>query len=156
MEKKKTIFDYMSQVLIIYGITILILNVFCMIFGEDAKEMSTMFALGKQGLPININLQFFLIAILVVVCRFVLFTDFIIKNMSLIMRTVLMYVSMIGIVVIFNFIFGWFPSDVWLGWVCFIICFAVCAGVSTTISYIKDKQENDKMQRALEKWKQEK
>ena len=37
MEERKTVFDYMGQILMIFGFTILILLVFSLLFGESAK-----------------------------------------------------------------------------------------------------------------------
>ena len=34
MDKKNGLLDYLSQVFMNFGITVVILNVFCMIFGE--------------------------------------------------------------------------------------------------------------------------
>ena len=73
MEKKRTIFDYLGQVLMIFGITILILNVFCVVFGENAKEISTMFAMGSDGISVSTSFQFLLVSIIVVVLRFLFF-----------------------------------------------------------------------------------
>ena len=33
MEKKKTVFDYLAQVLIVFGFTMLVMNIFCLAFG---------------------------------------------------------------------------------------------------------------------------
>ena len=38
MEERKTLFDYMGQVFMIFGITMLILSFLDMIFGDNAKE----------------------------------------------------------------------------------------------------------------------
>lgn len=156
MEKKKTIFDYVGQVLMIYGITILILNVFCVVFGENAKEVSTLFAMGSNGVSVSASFQFLLVSIVVVALRFLLFTDSIIKNMSLPVRTGSMYVAIILIILIMNWLFGWFPADMWQAWLGFILSFVVCSVVSTITVLVKDKLENDKMQDALNKFKQEK
>lgn len=156
MEKKKTIFDYVGQVIVIFGITTLILNVFCILFGESAKEISTLFTMGSNGISVSTSFQFLLVSIIVVALRFWLFTDNIIKNMSLPVRTGSMYVAIILTILIMNWLFGWFPTDMWQAWLGFILSFAVCSVVSTITVLVKDKLENDKMQDALNKFKQEK
>lgn len=60
MEKKKTVFDYLAQVFTTFGFTMLVMNIFCLIFGDSAKEFSAMYELGSQGIPVNIAFQFFL------------------------------------------------------------------------------------------------
>lgn len=154
MEKKKTIFDYVGQVIVIFGITTLILNVFCILFGESAKEISTLFTMGSNGISVSTSFQFLLVSIIVVALRFLLFTDNIIKNMSLPVRTGSMYVAIILTILIMNWLFGWFPTDMWQAWLGFILSFAVCSVVSTITVLVKDKLENDKMQDALNKFKQ--
>ena len=156
MEKKRTIFDYLGQVLMIFGITILILNVFCVVFGENAKEISTMFAMGSDGISVSTSFQFLLVSIIVVVLRFLFFTDSIIKNMLLPVRTGSMYVAIISVILVMNWVFGWFPADMWQAWLGFVLSFIVCSVVSTITVLVKDKLENEKMQDALNKYKQEK
>ena len=58
MEENKTIFDYLAQVLIVFGFTMLTISIFCLAFGESAKEFSAMFALGSKGIPVEIAFQF--------------------------------------------------------------------------------------------------
>ncbi len=156
MEKEKTIFDYLGQVLTIFGATMIILHIFSMLFGESAKEISTLFALGNEGLATETALQFLLVSVLVVIYRVIFFTDKVIKYMSVTVRTGLMYGVIICTIVIMNIIFGWFPADMWEAWLGFIVSFGVCSAVSTLTVLIKDKMENDKMQDALERLKQEK
>lgn len=45
MEERKTIFDYLGEVFLIYGIMTVIMNIFCVWIGEEAKELSSMFSL---------------------------------------------------------------------------------------------------------------
>ena len=40
MEEKKTIFDYLAQTMLLFGVTVLILNLFCLVFGNSAKDVS--------------------------------------------------------------------------------------------------------------------
>lgn len=156
MEKEKTIFDYLGQILMIFGVTMIILYLFSIVFGESAKELSTLFALGNEGLTTATALQFLLVSTLIVTYRFIFFTDKVIKNMSVPVRTGIMYSVIIGTMIVMNMIFGWFPEDMWQAWVGFLISFAICSGISTFVAVRKDQSENDKLQKALERLKQEK
>ena len=155
MEERKTIFDYIGQVLIIFGITICILNVFCVLFGEDAKEYSTMFSLGKEGLAVSTMLQFLLVSACTVANNFLFFTETFIKNMTVPVRTVCMVVVEVAVMAVFIIVFGWFPTDMWLPWVMFIICFAICFVLSLAFTVIKTRVENRKMEEALKRLKSE-
>ena len=65
MDKKNGLLDYLAQVFMNFGITVVILNVFCMIFGEEAQTMSTLFQLGGDGLAVATMMQFLLIILLI-------------------------------------------------------------------------------------------
>ena len=95
MEDRKTIFDYLAQVLMIFGFAMLTLNIFCVAFGDAARDISAMFALGNRGVPTEIAFQFLCISALVTAIRFLFFTDTFIKQMSLWLRTVCMLTAVI-------------------------------------------------------------
>lgn len=153
MKKKETIFDYLMQIFMIYGFTILCICIFCMLFGQEAKEYSTLFALGSQGLSIETMLQFFLLSIIITTLKHVLFTDGLIKNISLVARVIIMFGMIIVTMILFVILFGWFPINMWKPWIMFLVCFFVCAVISTILSYTKEKLENKKMEEALNKLK---
>lgn len=155
MEDGKTIFDYIGQVFIIFGITIGILNVFCLLFGEDAQEYSNMFSLGKEGIAIDTMLQFLLVSICTVSLRVLFFTEILIKNMTVPFRTVAMLASEIAVIILFIIVCGWFPTDFWIAWMMFFLCFGVCFIVSLTVSVLKERMENKQMEEALERLKQQ-
>lgn len=155
MKNKETIFDYIGQIFLIFGFTIVCLNIFCVLFGEDAREYSTIFSLGKEGLGVSTMLQFLLASTAIVTLRFLFFTDRIIKNVSVAIRTAGMFISIILIMMMFIAGFRWFPVDMWRSWTMFFICFGISAGVSTAVSVLKEKMENKKMEDALQRLKKE-
>ena len=155
MEEKKTIFDYLGQVFLLYGIMTLMMNIFCVLFGEPAKEISAMFALGSEGLSVEIMMQYFIIAIFVTFSRFLFFTDIVIKKMPVPLRTLLMVISVIGMTAFFIVKYGWFPSGMPEPWIMFILCFSICFGTSLLVMALKEKAENTKMEEALKRIKEE-
>lgn len=150
MNKKNTILDFFSHVLIIFGITVTCLIVFIALFGEDAKGVSTIFQLGNNGIAIATLLQYLLLAVIITALRVLFFTDTFIKNASIAVRTIAMFVSIVFAIVVFAAVFGWFPVHMWQAWLAFLICFAVCTAISIVISSIKEKSDNEKLQAALE------
>lgn len=132
------------------------MNLFCVVFGEGAKDYSSMFSLGSNGLSVSTTLQFLLVSIIIVVLRFVCFSDKIIKQLSVAFRMILVFVSVFTTIVVFIFIFNWFPVDQWQPWVRFLICFGVSVGISTVVGITREKMENSKMDEALKRFKQEK
>lgn len=150
MLKKNTIFDYLTQVCVIWGVSTLSCCLFCFLFGESAKGLSTIFELGNAGLSVATLLEFLGLAIIITGLRWIFFTDVLIKEMSILWRTILMLVTVILAVIVFSYLFGWFPMNQLLPWVMFLICFFVCAFISVIVSVLKEKNDK-KMQDALER-----
>lgn len=155
MEEKKTLFAYLAQVFVIFGFSILVLNIFCLMFGNSAQEISTMFALGSRGIPAGICFQFLCISVLVVAARFVFFTDTLIRNMPIWLRTICMLATVIVVIVAFTITFRWFPADMWQSWAMFLLCFGISFLSSCFVMAIKEKMENRKMANALQKLKEQ-
>ncbi len=155
MENKPTILKYLSKVFMIYGITTVILNIFTLIFGDKAKEMSTIFSFGGNALGVKTSMEFLLATIILVSIENLFMTDAVIKKMKMPVRICLMFVSIFAVVTLFVAIFAWFPTDMALPWILFIICFAVCSAVSTLVSAISERQENKKLEDALKRYKGE-
>lgn len=154
MEEKKTIFDYLAQVITIFGFTMLILNIFCLAFGNSAKNSSTMFELGNQGVPVKIAFQFLCVSALLTGVRFVFFTDVIIKKMPIWLRTICMLIFAVTIIAIFIVIFHWFPINMWQPWAMFLICFGLSFLGSYFVIIVKEKVENKRMEQALRRLKE--
>ena len=152
MNQKKSILDFLSHVFIIFGITVVCLIVLVFMFGKDAENVSTIFQMKDGGIAIATLLQYLLLSVIITVLRMVFFTDAFIKNASIAVRTVGMFVVIIITIAAFAAIFGWFPVGMWQAWFAFFVCFAICAAISIVISATKEKIDNRKLQDALEKF----
>ncbi len=155
MIKKNTIFDFMINVMVVFAISIISICLFTFLFGKEAEEVSSMFALEEKGIPLSTVVQFFVLAFMITTMRWIFFTDKIIKTLSLTLRIIFMFVMVIILIAVFAAIFQWFPVNMVKPWIMFFICFAVCATVSVIISSFKEKKENEKLQEALELLKRE-
>lgn len=155
MEERKTVFDYIGQIFGIFGMTITILNVFSQLFGAEAKGYSAMFSLGAEGLSFPVMMQFLLVSALVVVERYLFFTDAIIKRLSMPLRTAGMVITVLLSIGVCIVAFDWFPVDFWQAWAMFFLCFGVCFCLSVAIMSLRERAENRKMEKALERLKRE-
>lgn len=155
MEKKISLLKYLAQVFMIYGITTGILNIFCIIFGTSAMELSTIFSLGKAGVGVGTSFQFLLVAAVVVGLKFLFTTDILIKKIPLAARIIALFASVFAVIVAFIIVFDWFPADMPIAWIMFIVCFAVSCAASTLISVLFEKQENRRLEEALRRFKEE-
>lgn len=154
MDKKTTIFGYLSEVFKFYGITIALLNMFVFLFGEDAQTVSPIFAFGNKGLDIMTMMEFLAVIALNIALRMIFMTDMIIKKMPLAARIILMFTGILAVTVGFIFAFGWFPTAEILSWVLFVICFVLSCGISTLIAILAEKQENKLLEDALKRLKE--
>lgn len=155
MIKKNTIFDFLTYSMVIWGISILSLCLLSVLFGEDAQGYSTIFELGDAGISISTLMQFLGLAFVNAGCRWIFFTDVLIKKLSIMLRSVFMFGCIILSVGISAAVFQWFPVNRVIPWIMFFVSFAVCSVIGVMVSVIKEKNENRKMQEALERLKQE-
>ncbi len=155
MIKKNTIFDFMINVMVVFAISIISICLFTFLFGKEAVEVSSIFALEEKGIPLSTVVQFLVLAFIITMMRWIFFTDKIIKTLSLTLRIISMFVMVIIMIGVFAAIFQWFPVNMVKPWIMFFICFVICATASVIISSLKEKKENEKLQEALELLKQE-
>ncbi|MEH2942924.1 hypothetical protein VSQ32_08625 [Lachnospiraceae bacterium KK002] len=153
MEERKTIFDYLAQALTVFGFAMAVLNVFCLLFGESAKEVSAMFALGRKGIPAEIVFQFAAVSVLITVFRFVFFTDVFIRNMKVWLRAVCMLALVVMTIAVFAVTFQWFPANLWQPWAMFFLCFGLSVSGSYGVMSVKEKTENRRLEDALKRLK---
>ncbi len=160
MEEKKNIFDFAGMVFIIFGFCMMCMLLFTVIFGEEAKEVSKMFALGKKGVPVELMAQFFTLAVLITLARYIIFSDVLIKRGSIAVRTAGMFLTIIISCACFIFAFQWFPVNLWNAWAGFFICFGISSVISVMIMLLREKMENRKMEEGLKRlrkqWEEEK
>ena len=155
MDNKPTILDYLTQVFMIFGIAVFTLNIFCLLFGDSAREISAIFTLGSAGLTVTTMLQFLLAIGITILFRFIFMTDIIIKKMPLAARIITMFAAAFLNIMAFVILCGWFPVDNLMAWIMFLISFAISCAVSTAVSLFKEKTENRKLAEALNKLKEE-
>lgn len=155
MDKSFSVLKYLSQVFTIYGITSGLLNIFCILFGKSAYGFSTIFSLGNSGISVATSFQFLLAVSLIVGLKFIFMTDILIKKMPLAARIIVMFAGAFATMIVFIFAFGWFPADMPIAWIMFIVCFIISCAVSTLISVLAEKQENRRLEEALKRYKEE-
>ena len=149
MERRGTIFDFIAQVFCIFGFTMLVLNFFCLFFGESAKDYSAIFALGAGGIPVTVAAEYFLLSILISAARLLFFTDMVIRRMAIWLRTACMLGAVLLMIAAFILLFDWFPVDQWEPWAMFLLCFLLSFLGSLLVMSLKERQENRQLEEAL-------
>lgn len=155
MDKNFSVLKFLAQVFMIYGITTCLLNVFCVLFGISAHGISTIFSLGNEGVGVATSFEFLLAVTAIVGLRAIFLTDIVIKKMPLAARIIAMFAGAFAIMIVFIFLFGWFPADIPLAWIMFIVCFVISCTAGTLISVLAEKQENRRLEEALKRYKEE-
>lgn len=155
MDKNFSVLKFFSQVFTLYGVTTGLLNIFCFLFGTSAYGFSSIFSLGNAGVGISTSFQFLLAVSVITSLRFVFMTNTLIKKMSLAARTVAMFAGAFTTIIIFIFLFDWFPADMPIAWIMFIICFIISCAASTVISILAERHENRRLEEALKRYKEE-
>ena len=155
MEQNKTIFNYIGQFFATYGIIVTIFIVFTCLIGENAKNVSSLYSLGSQGLSLDTLLQLLALAGIITLAQVTFLTDYWIKNMNMILRNVMFFVTICVVIGTFTAIFMWFPVNNIMAWVSFAISFTICTVISVFISKLHENAENKKMEQALAKIKKQ-
>lgn len=155
MDRNFSPLKYLAQVFMIYGITTGLLNIFCIMFGKSAHGLSTIFSLGTEGVGVATSFQFLLAVSVIVGLRVIFTTDLLIKKMPLAARIVALFAGAFATILVFIFVFDWFPADMPIAWIMFIVCFVISCAASTLISVLAEKQENRKLEEALKRYKEE-
>ena len=98
-------------------------------------------------------IQLLLLAVIITAAQNVFLSDILIKNMALIVRNILFFVTVMIALAVFVILFGWFPVNEAGAWIGFLISFAVCTTVSAVFMRLEERAENKKMQEALNRLK---
>jgi len=155
MEDRKTIFNYLGEVLIIFAITIISTLVFAKFFGEAAKEISTMYQLGSEGLAGETMIQLLGISAIIIGLKYLLTESRLTAKIALFIRIAMMLAAIAGAVAFFAWLFDWFPINMWKPWISFFVTFIVYFAVSYWAMWVKTGLENKKLEQALKKYQEE-
>lgn len=142
MEEKKHVLDYAAQTLVIFGITLLVISLICYFYGDAAKSYSSMFVLGSAGIPLKTILQYLLSSACITGLRILFFTDKIIRKLSIAKRMVAMLLSIVCLIGLLAYLFGWFPVNNPKCWAAFFISFGICFLISISVSALKESMDN--------------
>ena len=153
MDDNKNIFDYIKQLFTSFGIVVLLFIVINLIIGDEAGSVSSLFALGAKGLSTATLLQLLILVLIITAAQNIFLSDLVIKNMALVVRSILFFATIMAAITIFAVVFGWFPLNNVAAWIGFIVSFAVCSIISSVIMRLEENAENKKMQEALNRLK---
>ena len=152
-DKLLVLYKLITQILVIFSVTLLFITFIGILAGESAREYSTMFSLGNKGIAFDTVLQVLLSSIVVSLINQIFFSEKLFKNMMTIWKSILMIISIIVAIVIFVICFEWFPINLIEAWIAFFVSFGGFFLVSTVIMVTKTKREAKKYDELLESYK---
>lgn len=153
MDHRRTLLDYLGMLMTLFGVCVLILGILTVAVGDEARAVSSMFALGSAGIPIPVLFQYLVLLAIICSLRLVFFSDRIMRHMSTGPRVLCMGASCVGLTAIFVAAFGWFPTDMWQPWAMMLVCFGVCFASAAAITRLKEKSDTRRLQDALRRLK---
>ena len=152
-DKLLDIYKFITQVLVIFSVTLLFITFNGIFLGEAAKGYSTMFRLGNKGIAFDTILQVLLSSIVISIINYVFFSEKIFKNMMTLWKSILMIISIVVAIVIFIICFEWFQINLVEAWIGFFVSFGGFFLVSTAIMVTKTKREARKYDELLVSYK---
>ena len=152
IEEKKTIFSYIGQALATYGTLVFIFSAFSMLLGDKVGDYSSLFALGSKGMTMPTLIQLFFLAIALTVIQVAFLTDVWISNITMLLRKIFFFLTVLAVLIFMIIVFKWFPVDDPIAWIGFFGCFIVSMTISTIYTKLWEKEENKRMQEALDKY----
>ena len=153
-QPKNPVLSFLSQILFGFGFAIATISIIGFMLGNEARDVSTMYRLGGEGLPYGTMLQFFLCVATLQILRIVIFSKAIFKEMLLLWRAVLMIAAGMLTAGAFAVGFGWIPIDRGSAWLSFILSYGICTGVGTAIMLITTKRKDKQYNKLLSQYKE--
>lgn len=149
----KTIQKIIDETLITFGVLTVIFATLTFFVGEDAKSASSLFERGHLAIPVKSVFQFFILSFLIAISKNAMYSNYMIKKLSRMLRQIILFVLCFILLVIMILLCGWFSVNSKLPWLltslAFVLSFS-CSIISTTLL---EKKEDESMNSALEKFK---
>jgi hypothetical protein len=118
-----------------------------------AQEISTIFALGRVGLPYNSILQITALSFILALCSLLLFSERLNLKMRFLTRFTLLLLVTFLATSIFVIIFKWFPVNNLLAWLLFALSFIACNVIVVPLTLLYLKKEGEKYNNMLANYK---
>ncbi|MBP5451416.1 MAG: hypothetical protein J6Y16_04180 [Treponema sp.] len=139
---------FIEKLLSTFAVIIMVFMILAFFIGDGAKEKSSLFSLGNQGLSLSTLIQLFALSLAVCLLNVIFLTDTFLKNMGVVLRYVLFFILTMAVLASFSIMFHWIPNKIkyWLG---VFVCFLVSTITSIFVSKLLSKREDEKLNSAL-------
>ncbi len=154
-QKNNAILSFLTQTLVLFAIDILLLILFATLFGEGARNASTMYQFGSKGLATSTMLQFLLSAATISLFQRFFFSEKIFKQLLVILRTTYMLICILLTHIAYILLFQWFYYDDYHAWISFLTCFVGGFILGLLFMLLKRKLENRQYDELLTNYKKQ-
>jgi hypothetical protein len=147
--------EFARRFTVIFSLSIIAITISGMLirlFGQDLRDVSTLFIL-NSGLQYSTILQVAGFSLIISFFSVLLFSEYIQTKINFLFRGLLLLLATLVVTSIFAIIFNWFPQDNIQGWISFVLCTIGCFAVSFTLTLLKLKLEGKKYAKLLEGYK---
>ena len=146
MEKRFTIFDFLSEAFNIFSVTIVFVTIVAMTSGSSAESISSMYQYGYKAIPTFTILQFLFTSFILETLKIFWYSERVFKNLMILWRTIFMLLSIIASMTVCIICFKWFPIDDLAAWGGFFISFGICFLMSLIVMVLKTRLESKKFE----------
>ena len=147
--------EFVRRFTVVFSLSIIaitIAGILIRLYGQDMREVSTLFLL-SGGLQYNTILQVAGFSLIISFFSVLLFSEYIQTKINFLLRGLLLLLITLISTSIFAIIFNWFPHNNIQGWISFALCTIACFAVSFTLTLLKLKLEGKKYAKLLAGYK---
>lgn len=154
MKRKGAMRESLVRVMCAYGVVVFVLLILSTFIGEEAKEYSTLFALGDEGLENEMLARLVMVIVIIEGGYRLLFSDPLMNTISAAVRWCILGFLTTLTIFIYARMEGWFPLDNLQSWGFFFAFIAFLLFVCAYSMAWKTDRENKEMEEALRKLKE--
>lgn len=152
-EEKNFVVEFVKQTLMTFASAVITVSIVGWFVGDGTKEVGGLLGLGRDGLSYASLLQLFVFSFIAAGIKLLLLSNYFIKNMMLLWRTVFMFLLTFLLAIILVILFRWIPLDSLEAWFGFILSITGGFFIGLSSMIIKTKLEDKKYNILLSDYK---
>lgn len=149
----KKFFEILKEIIFTFGILVTIFLILTFTIGDKVQGVSNLFSFGKKAISVNTIFQLLILVTIVTFLKTFLSSNFMIKKISRTIRHIILFILIFILLIAMILIFDWFGYENQKPWILTTVAFLISFTVSTVVTELKQKTENQELQDALKKLK---
>lgn len=149
----KKFFEILKEIIFTFGILVTIFLILTFTIGDRIQGVSNLFTYGKNAISVNTIFQLLILVTIVTFLKTFFSSNFMIKKISRTIRHIILFILIFILLIAMILIFDWFGCENQKPWILTTVAFLISFTVSTVVTELKQKTENQELQDALKKLK---